>query len=716
MSFYTYVTDRRDDSAELKQVMESVTSDLMTYRTDDLKPGILLGQIQSGKTRAFVGIIARSFDNAYDISIVLTKNSVALVQQTIKRLNSEFEMPVQRNRLFIWDIIGVQDAQLTGYVAEQKQIFVVKKEVNNMKRLLEVMQQPTMANKRILIVDDEADQASVGFVSDKKQLDDIDFATIAKQLSVLRNNMGDRASYLQVTATPYSLYLQPEDNTLNLKAYPPNRPAFTHILKPHGAYIGGKYYFEDAQNGALPASYIHVQVSDDELTFLNKAPKTGKKYDQRIIDNVLQTEKIKGLRFSIYNFLVGGAIRRLQDHSEDQWAMPYHCAMVIHTSTMQRIHQMQKDLIQKLIDKLTELSMNELKEHLRPSYHNLGFSIQANDGIMPSYDDIIDSIKNALMHYHIGIIEVNSTNQVSALLGPDGQLRLDNPFNIFVGGQSLDRGITIDHLIGFFYGRNPNTFQMDTVLQHSRMYGSRSQADLAVTRFYTNSRVYQNMRQMYWFDHDLRQNIEKDITSAVARFISKQGKKIIPTGPNKIKASDLISFKAFSRLLPIGFQTGPKTTIEKDINEIDELLQSAITYKEEYLKLSFDQTKKIISLIRKTFVYEDKWNNYKLDWDIDPFVEALRIALELNKTDDVIIYHKTNRNAARLKSGGTSFGDAPDDGRTDLPICRELANKGPVLMLLKQKGLEKDGWRESAFYYPVMIMPGNMPNYIYCKD
>ena len=69
----------------------------------------------------------------------------------------------------------------------------------------------------------------------------------------------------------------------------------------------------------------------------------------------------------------------------------------------------------------------------------------------------------------MGVIKINSENQISALLDRRGQLRLDNPFNIFIGGQILDRGLTIENFIGFFYGRAPNTFQQDTVLQHSRM-------------------------------------------------------------------------------------------------------------------------------------------------------------------------------------------------------------------------------------------------------
>src|SRR5690606_35412482 len=114
------------------------------------------------------------------------------------------------------------------------------------------------------------------------------------------------------------------------------------------------------------------------------------------------------------------------------------------------------------------------------------------DDRIPLLDEVVAQVKLALENTYVGITVVNSENQVAELLGEDGQLRLDNPFNIFIGGQRLDRGITIDHLIGFYYGRNPQTFQMDTVLQHSRMYGSRSKNDLAVTRFYTPYRVYES--------------------------------------------------------------------------------------------------------------------------------------------------------------------------------------------------------------------------------
>ncbi len=69
------------------------------------------------------------------------------------------------------------------------------------------------------------------------------------------------------------------------------------------------------------------------------------------------------------------------------------------------------------------------------------------------------------------VTKVNSEEDVMNLLDDQGQLKLRTPLNIFIGGQILDRGITVANLIGFFYGRSPKKFQQDTVLQHSRMFG-----------------------------------------------------------------------------------------------------------------------------------------------------------------------------------------------------------------------------------------------------
>lgn len=717
MSFYRYITESRNDSQELKDTMESTVDNLIQYNTDELKPGILLGMIQSGKTRAFTGIIAKCFDNDYQLCIVLTKNSIALVEQTLKRLKTEFILPVDRSRLYVWDVIKLQDGQLTGYILNQKNIIIVKKEVKNMEALEKLFDDvPELNEKKILIVDDEADQASVSFYADRLLDDGFGVGSVASSISRIRQQLGINASFLQVTATPYSLYLQPDALQVNQEEFAPQRPAFTNVLNPHPAYIGGKYYFEESIDINSPASYIHVNLDESELDTLNfKGARNKNDYDQRLRDNLLITDRFKGFRTSILNYLIGGAIRQIQEKDEDFWNTPYHSAFLMHTSSMQKVHRAQNRLVELFIEKLTRLDGNSLIQYISPLYSSIAESIELSQFLVPSLNEVIDAIISALANDHIGIIEVNSENQIAALLGDNGQLRLDNPFNIFVGGQSLDRGITIDHLIGFFYGRNPDRFQMDTVLQHSRMYGTRSKEDLSVTRFYTTPRIYQSMRNMYLFDKDLREDIVRYGGNATVRFIAKQGNTIIPSGPHKLKASCIYSFKAFSRMLPVGFQTKSRTEILRTIENIDRILQDYGNGQENFT-MPYDEVRNMILMIRETFTYEPRFGNVGLEWNITPFIKALEVGIEKHNTDQIIIYHKTDRNASRLKQGN-SFGDAPDDGRTDLPISRGLAANGPVLMLLRQNGAQNpEGWRDAAFYWPVLIMPANMPNYVYTEE
>ena len=81
--FYNNLSTKRNDSGELKLCMEDTVQKLLENDINVNKPGMLLGKIQSGKTRVFIGIIALAFDNGYDMAIVLTKGTKALSQQTL---------------------------------------------------------------------------------------------------------------------------------------------------------------------------------------------------------------------------------------------------------------------------------------------------------------------------------------------------------------------------------------------------------------------------------------------------------------------------------------------------------------------------------------------------------------------------------------------------------------------------------------------------------
>ena len=79
-------------SVELKkQIEEAGQLCLDNLKSNDFSPIMMLGNIQSGKTRAFIGLMSLCFDNDFDMTIILTKCSTALVKQTVSRMSEEFE-------------------------------------------------------------------------------------------------------------------------------------------------------------------------------------------------------------------------------------------------------------------------------------------------------------------------------------------------------------------------------------------------------------------------------------------------------------------------------------------------------------------------------------------------------------------------------------------------------------------------------------------------
>src|SRR5207249_2492762 len=152
-------------------------------------------------------------------------------------------------------------------------------------------------------------------------------------------------------------------------------------------------------------------------------------------------------------------------------------------------HQWQHSVVSRLKDELEKAAAANvplLADLLRSSYDDLARSITAAGLHLPTFAEADQEARLSLKKGQLKITKVNSEQDVMTLLDESGQLRLATPLNIFIGGQILDRGLTISGVIGFFYGRRPNRFQQDTVLQHSRMYGYRPLEDLAVTRFYTS--------------------------------------------------------------------------------------------------------------------------------------------------------------------------------------------------------------------------------------
>jgi len=714
--FYNALTTARGDSDDLKCCMEQAVQKLLDNETDMNKPGMLLGKIQGGKTRAFIGIIALAFDNNYDVAIILTKGTKALARQTYERLKKDFHDFIEYGVVKLYDIMFMPE-NLPKYVLRQKLIMIVKKETNNLERTIRALVQkyPDLSKRKVLIIDDEADYASIGFRTNRQQ-GIIELRRIASQIDILRKK-ALKSDFLQVTATPYSLYLQPDELEIpkgeQIIVFKPTRPAFTVLLPIYEGYVGGDFYFRESKDENSIAYHVYEELSTEELDALKGRDRRSFK-----IEEALTHKKLEMLRRGILNFIVGACIRRIQQRKSKERGQNY--CFVVHTEHGKEAHSWQIEIVDKLKE-LLEYNANHnlplLSGLVKEAYDDLTKSVKIMS-VPPTYQEVLEEVITALKEDYLMITKVNSETQVEQLLDDNGELERTAPLNIFIGGQILDRGVTIKNLIGFYYGRRPGRFQQDTVLQHSRMFGYRLKEDLAVTRFYTALEIYSIMEKINEFDNALREAFEKGAQSDGVVFICKDpSNRILPCSPNKISISSTTTITPHKRMLPIGFQTDYKTNIRSTLEELDKIIYSKVPAdnknKPFLVELSIAQS--IIDTIYATLIFEQD-----RAWDVEAFKSSLEF---LSKNSDnpktrgkVWCLVRDGRRISRFKTGGMIFSDAPDTPQDEGEVAKQVAIDIPVLMLLRQEGLEEQGWRNSPFWWPVMVAPKRMRPVIFASE
>ena len=367
--------------------------------------------------------------------------------------------------------------------------------------------------------------------------------------------------------------------------------------------------------------------------------------------------------------------RRLQDQAVSLAAKKF--SFLVHTEAQTAAHAWQESLVTALSDYLRDAVTEQpdlLRTLLTESYNDLANSVQIINRDMPSLENVVRQVFTALEQGWLMITKVNSEKQVDELLDNDGQLRLRTPLNLFIGGQILDRGVTIANLIGFFYGRRPQIYQQDTVLQHSRMFGFRPVEDLAVTRFYTEPAIAAAMRRMHESDVALRQTIERNPDQPVVFVQRDAAGRIRPCSPNKILISNTTTLRPFKRILPIGFQTDVRTRVMPVVQEIDGLLDRALGDQnpDEPFEISLTVAMELLQKIEPTLVMANDMG-YEFDWG------ACRAALEYmsvdvppsNDRNKVFCLVRKDRNISRFQPalGSPYFSDAPDTAQREGAIA-----------------------------------------------
>lgn len=725
-----------------RDCIESTVEQLLADVPNAEDPGLLLGRIQCGKTATFEGIIGLAFDEGIDICVVMTKGTKMLSEQTKSRFEKDYHMFQNSSRanIDIYDIMKINSLS-SWRVNNNKTLIVCKKQKQNLDRLTKLFEgSEYLLSKKVLIVDDEADFASRNYQNEKQQAqadeegnillqdDELKLACIAQQIDYFRG-VPDYCRYLLVTATPYCLYLQPKGELYlqgnRVKSF---RPRFTSLVPVHDRYVGGQQYFIDSQDPESMYSHLYHKVTQKCLDVMGHE-------DKRYVNNPISSANIFDLTYGLIAYLMATAVRVLQNEAEGN--MHYHSSALIHVDIDKDKHGWQKKLVTETLAKIRKAFVDESREDMRicqamdivwddfVESNRKGREAVDEEGNpkplitveLPEKDTVIAWVKKMFVEEMYAVKVVNSDEDVTSMLNNDGELDLaDGVANIFIGGNILDRGITIKNMLCFFYGRNPGTAQQDTVIQHARMYGNRSKEDMAVMRLHTSERIYKILRKMNELDDMLRQWFVdgKDLEEPNAIFCGYD-KNFVPCAPSKIKASNPFSVSEHKFFVPSGQFTHSKTKIEKNIQKIQNLIEASPDYANQdadgFFMIDKSTVFEIIRLIEETYVYDNKY--YNMDHKND--LQEMMCAIQQCVVDDKLYcLHRTDRNMGRLREDGR-FIDAPLDGRTDSAPGKRISEERPVIFFIKQNGEKRKnniddinyGWNDAPFYWPVFLTAKN---------
>lgn len=448
-----------DEVKEINDTAEEVASEWVNPLSggQEQTNGLIYGLVQSGKTGVLTATAALGADEGYRTILILTADNDALYDQTLTRAREAFPG---------MDIIGKKefkdvDAFLERIKSETCAI-VSTKNSGILKTLIENFTKGKVRGLSCLIIDDEADQASLNTRAKK---DDGTLSAINARLLTLRGFF-QKNTYLQVTATPQALFLQTPTHDF--------RPKFTVLSHPGADYVGGDDFFGGASDlvREFDLNDIAVLLAGHQPQPTLTAPRS--------------------LLFALDTFMVGATFKRLRDPEEN-------CAFLCHVSTRTDDHKHIVDVLRQYkIDLASGAKKRQAGtiKRLTAAYDDLASSQPdvANTG----FDDLVKAIGFFSPGIYVKLVNGETDEDVA----------VKSPYNLFVGGNKLGRGVTIKNLLVSYYGRNPRNPQADTVLQHARMYGYRRK-DIGLLRLFLPRELHVVFQAINKMERGLRELISR---------------------------------------------------------------------------------------------------------------------------------------------------------------------------------------------------------------
>lgn len=485
--YRTYLTDKMNFGVNIVNDLENDTlRSLMNFIGDPnakenyLRRGLIIGDVQSGKTSTYTGLICKAADAGYKVIILLTGTIESLRVQTQERIEegfvganiaslngtggTDFRVGVGLDNKPINvtaftsrdnDFTGETNKITSSIESNKIVLFVIKKNVTVLKRLTDYLlrlnaESDGKIHHPMLLIDDEADNASI---NTKKLEEDP-----TKTNKLIRNliEIFTQSNYVGFTATPFAnVFINPitTEEMENHDLFPQN---FIFALPTPNNYIGATSIF--CKGGKWTSSLIEIDDAgmeeDEGLSFFCKHKKDW--------HGTLPAS----LTDSVYAFLLANAIRDLRGDVNS------HRSMLINLSRFVAVQWVIKNKVEKIFNNACEKIKFNLKKDgtgLEDATLNAIYKIweQQFSQLEFTWVEIAEVLYQSISRIQIKVVNSGRKSEKLDYKGNE----LEGLRVIAIGGLALSRGLTLEGLLISYFFRNTATY--DVLMQMGRWFGYR---------------------------------------------------------------------------------------------------------------------------------------------------------------------------------------------------------------------------------------------------
>jgi hypothetical protein len=475
--------------------------------------GIAIGYVQSGKTMSFTTLTALAIDNGFRIIIYFAGIKVNLLEQTTNRLKKDLLTDSDNSRFYkVYQSPTIKDnvhLKIKGALLLNHKPAILITVLKHYKHIAELTKifdtyevKEALGNNGVLIIDDEADQASLNTYARKnsksEDWEEDEFSSTYSSILNLRAALPNH-SYIQYTATPQAPLLI---NIMDLLS-----PKFHKVLTPGKSYTGGKTFFED--NTDLIISIPEREVYHHKNNQLPECPQSLINALQIFICGVAITVNIQGKE----NFL----------------------SMLIHADSLKDVSRQFYDWVKMLKDSWEDIlqlpngdpSKSELIEQFKENYFE---AVRRIDN-PPSFNVVMEEVLQVILDTNIELViagsrEIDWSNATA---------------HILVGADMLNRGYTVEGLMVSYMPRySIGKSNADTIQQRCRFFGYKRNFLDSCRVFLPNESI---MEYREYVEHEeiFRANLKVHSLEEYEQLLILSG-NVNPTR-NNILSADLIKHK-----------------------------------------------------------------------------------------------------------------------------------------------------------------------------